>query len=770
MKRRLAAIFVADLVGYSRLMAADEEGTLARLRAVRSELIDPTIAKHHGRIVKLMGDGALVEFASVVDAVRCAVDIQRGMAERELDRPEDQRIQFRIGVNLGDVMVEGDDIYGDGVNVAARLESLAEPGGIVISGTAFDHAKKAEAGFRYIGQQQVKNIPEPVRAYQVLLAPAAVGTVIGEKVRETSHWQRVAIAAAMVLIVAAAGVAGWLRPWERSSTQVASLDEPSIAVLPFENLSGDPEQEYFSDGVTEDLITDLSKLGGLFVIARNSTFVYKDKPVDVREVAEELGVRYVLEGSVRRAGDQIRINAQLIDATTGGHVWANRYDGAFGDVFGLQDRVVERIVSALAGNLPSAPSADLSSEQAAVPAAYDAFLRGWANYRHGTPDDFAVAVTHMQRAVALDPDYSRAHAALAAVYAAVVDKNWSTGTSMWSHRLGMKTDEIMELEEQHLAQAIEDPVALAHQVAATRLSRQGRHEEALDQAERALALGPSDPNSHRAMASALIYAGRPAQAAEEIAQAMRLDPHFPQEYLYWLGLAQFGMAHFEEAAASLERAAAGNLDDDRSLIVLAAAYGHLGRLEEAEAAMDRANDIRMARQRELGNGVRAGIDALLVGAYSLKDLELWPFAHDADRERLHEGLARAGVPETGADENVSPLEVAGATTVDAATAKSLFDRGVAFVDVRGKGSWADGHVPGAVHLDLKEDFSAASLAQVVRRDEEVVIYCMGPRCLLSSEACKQAVAWGFRNVYFFREGFPAWKASGYPVAVPDQSG
>jgi adenylate cyclase len=375
-------------------------------------------------------------------------------------------------------------------------------------------------------------------------------------------------------------------------------------------------------------------------------------------------------------------------------------------------------------------------------------------------------VTHLERALELDPHYSRAHAALAAVYAAVVDKNWSTGTTMWSYRLGMNTDRILELEERHLTRALEDPVPLAHQVAAARLSRQGRHEEALAQAERSLALDPNDPNSHRTMAAALVYAGRPTEAAAEIAQAMRLDPHFPQEYLYWLGLAQFGMARFDEAATTLERAAASNPDDDRSLIMLAASYGHLGQVEKAQAAMTRANAIRMARQRELGPGVRAGIDALLVGAYSLQDLDLWPFALDADRERLREGLARAGVPETGADENVSPLEVAGTTTVDATTAKALLDRNVPFVDVRGEGSWADGHILGAVHLDLKEDFTEAALAQVVGRDQEVVIYCMGPRCLLSSEACKQAAAWGFRKVYYFREGFPAWKAAGYPVALP----
>jgi adenylate cyclase len=308
MERRLTAILSADVVGYGRLMGADEAGTLTALKAHRKELIDPTIAAHHGRIVKLMGDGALVEFPSVVEAVQCAVDIQRGTAERNVNLPRDRRIDFRIGVNLGDVIIEGDDIYGDGVNVAARLQGLAEPGGICISGTAFDQVEgKLDCGYEFLGARHVKNIAKAVRAYRVRMEPDAIGKVTGARRRPTPPW-RWAAAASLVLLAAVGGPAAWLRPWE-PTVEPASIErmafplpeKPSIAVLPFDNMSGDPDQEYFVDGMTDDLITALSNISGLFVIARNSTFVYEDKPVAVRQVAEDLGVRYVLEGSARAA-------------------------------------------------------------------------------------------------------------------------------------------------------------------------------------------------------------------------------------------------------------------------------------------------------------------------------------------------------------------------------------------------------------------------------------------------------------------------------------
>ena len=336
MERRLTAILAADVVGYSRLMGEDEVGTLARLKTCRRELVDPAIEEFHGRVVKLMGDGALVEFASVVDAVQCAAAIQRRMAGHDQGAPEAQRIQFRLGVNLGDVIVDGNDIYGDGVNVAARLESLAEPGGICVSGTAFDHVvHKADVGFASLGEQRLKNIADPVRVYRVLLDP-------GKKAGR-SYWpgKRVMILAGIGALLIA--LLGFVFEWQKP----LAPQRPSVAVLPFANLSGDPSQDYFADGITDALITDLAKLSGLDVIARNSVSAYKGRPVVLADVARDLRVRYVVEGSVQRAGEQTGINAQLIDATTGDNLWANRFNRRAADVFAVQDEMSRDIVKSL---------------------------------------------------------------------------------------------------------------------------------------------------------------------------------------------------------------------------------------------------------------------------------------------------------------------------------------------------------------------------------------------------------------------------------------
>ncbi len=352
MERRLAAILAADVVGYSRLMEADEESTVRSLNACR-RVIDGLVADHRGRVFGSAGDSVIAEFPSPVEAVRCAVDIQRELEAHNVDLSEDRRMRLRIGVNLGDVIVEGDDLLGDGVNIAARLETLADAGGICLSRPVFDQIKKPlDLGCEYLGEHEVKNIAEPIQVYRVLTEPEAAGKIIDETKRATQSWKRIALAAAVVVLIAVAGVGLWLRPW-KATVEPASVermahplpDRPSIAVLPFTNMSDDPAQEYFADGMTEDLITDLSKVSGLFVIARNSVFTYKGKAIEVRQVAEDLGVRYVLEGSVRRAGEQVRINAQLIDATTGGHLWAERYDGSLADIFGLQDQVARKIVT-----------------------------------------------------------------------------------------------------------------------------------------------------------------------------------------------------------------------------------------------------------------------------------------------------------------------------------------------------------------------------------------------------------------------------------------
>ena len=367
-ERRLAAVLAADMVGYSRLMERDEQGTLERLKARRRELVGPLVAAHRGRIVKLMGDGALVEFASVVDAVACAVAVQGGMAEREAGVPEAERIRFRIGVNLGDVIVEGTDLLGDGVNVAARLEQLAEPDGVVISGTAFDQLR---GGFGWtfapLGEQHLKNIERPVRVYRMVLG-------------------------------------GGARPPERPALPLP--DKPSLAVLPFDNLSGDPEQGYFADGIVEDITTALARVSGLFVIARNSSFAYRDKAIDVRQIGRELGVRYVLEGSVRKAGERVRITGQLIDAQSGAHLWAERFDGTLADVFDLQDRVAEGVAGAIEPTLRGAEIERARRKPTGSLDAYDLYLRAIPHLLTLTAEDNREALRLLEQALALDPNYA----------------------------------------------------------------------------------------------------------------------------------------------------------------------------------------------------------------------------------------------------------------------------------------------------------------------------------------------------------------------------
>ncbi len=402
-QRKLTTIFSTDVQGYSRLMADDEAATVHTLKAYR-EVISSHIEKHGGRVIDSPGDNLLAEFGSVVHAVESAVEIQQALKEWNEELPEGRKMEFRIGINLGDVIADGERLYGEGVNIAARLESLAEGGGICISSDAYRQVRdRLPFGFEDLGEHSVKNLPRPVHAYRVLMEPEAAGTLsaakrMGQKPRQ---WAVVAAVAVFVL----GGVALWnfyLRPPRIEPASVKRMafplpEKPSIAVLPFLNMSGDPKQEYFADGMTEDLITDLSKISGLFVIARNSVFTYKGKSVKIRQVAEEMGVRYVLEGSVRRVGDQVRINAQLIDSTTGGHLWAERYDGSLADVFALQDRVTQKIVAALAVNLTPGEKALQTRPETGNPEAYDAFLRGWSHYRRGASDDFAKAVPYFEK-------------------------------------------------------------------------------------------------------------------------------------------------------------------------------------------------------------------------------------------------------------------------------------------------------------------------------------------------------------------------------------
>jgi TolB-like protein len=581
------------------------------------------------------GDNILAEFASVLDAVNCAVEIQRELAERNSEVPANRRMQFRIGVNLGDIVEDGERIYGDGVNIAARIEGLAEAGGICISGIVYDQVKhKLGLEYEYQGEHEVKNIPEPVRAYRVLSYPgAAAHRVIKAKKALGKTWRNVVVVIVSVLVMVAA-VATWHFYFRPPPMEVANVekmafplpDRPSIAVLPFENLSEDPKQEYFADGMTDDLITDLSKISGLFVIARNSAFTYKGKPVKTRQVAEELGVRYVLEGSVRKADNRVRINAQLIDATTGGHLWAERYDGEMGDVLALQDRITGKIVAALAVKLTAGEKEQIARKYTDNVAAYDAFLQGREHYFRYTPDDFAEAARYFEKAIELDSNYGQAFAALALTY-------WESSHNLWYTDLGVSNYEARIRAEIYLQKAINSPTALAYQVASRVLTDRAEHEEAIAKAQRAIAFDPNDANSYLAKAYALIYAGRPKEAFDLVQRAMRLDPHYPAYYLFVLGLAHFGMEQFEKAAISFERALKRNPINYVPLIPLTAAYAHLDREHEAAASIEKLHKVLpMLTLRFISYGT-----------------PLCSYKNPVDKNRLLGGLRKAGMPETPYD-------------------------------------------------------------------------------------------------------------------------
>ncbi len=585
-KRKLTAILCADVEGYSRLMEDDEEATVRTLNTYRTAMSD-LIQKYRGRVVDTTGDNLMAEFTSVVDAVNCTVEIQRELAERNAELPYNRKMEFRIGVNLGDVIEEEGRIYGDGVNIAARVEAMAEAGGICISGRAYDQvANKLGLEYENLGEQQVKNISTPIRVYRVLSYPgAAAHRVFQARKAVGKKWRNIVIAIAAILIVGVVAVSVWILYFRLPSVEPVSVDKmayplpdkPSIAVLPFVNMSGDPEQEYFADGMTEDLITDLSQMSGLFVIARNSTFAYKGKPLKIRQVAEELGVRYVLEGSVRKVGERVRINTQLIDVTTGGHLWAKRYDGNLDDVFGLQDKITQKIVAALAVKLSAGEQEKVTRKETDNIEAYDAFLKGWEHYRRWTPEDFRKAIPYFERAIELDPSYGRAYAAVASVYTEGYLRAWD-----WSHVLGLSAEAMPSLAGDYLQMAKDDPTPLAHQVASKWYIILLYPEEAIAEAERAIALDSNDAEGYMAMAGALIYSGKPDEAVDFVKKAMRLDPHNIANHLYTLGLAHFGMEQFQEAASFFERAF--KLNPKMGLVqraYLAAAYGYLGQEEKA---------------------------------------------------------------------------------------------------------------------------------------------------------------------------------------------
>jgi adenylate cyclase len=581
-KRKLAAILSADVKGYSRLMGEDEEGTIRTLNTYK-EVITGFIQKHQGRVVGTAGDSMLAEFASVVDAVRCAVGIQEELKDRNKKLSEDRRMEFRIGVNLGDVVEEGDSIYGDGVNIAARLESLSEAGGVCISGTAFDHVRnKLSLGYDYLGEQTVKNIALPVRVYKVLMEPEEAGKVIGEKKAKPRKWQKPVSILVAILIVVVAVVVIWrlyLHP-TRPPVEVASKekmafplpDKPSIAVLPFVNMSGDKEQEYFSDGITEEIITALSKIPHLFVISRQSTFTYKGKPVKVKQVSEELGVRYVLEGSVRKAGDKLRITAQLIDAITGHHLWAERYDRDLKDIFALQDEITLRIISALQVKLEGVERSDLSVKGTDNLEAYLKLLQSREQAGRFTKEGNILARRYAEEAIALDPKYAGAYLRLSATL--IMDLSYGTTES---------PEQSLRRAEECIQKALvlDDSSGEAHAFLGRIYLSKRQYEKAIAEGERALALDPNSDFVQAALAYSLFFAGRFEEATAMYQKAIRLNP-FPVWYSQMLASSYVQLGRYEEAEKGYKKALHRAPDSAMPHVGLAATYSLMGREKEAQ--------------------------------------------------------------------------------------------------------------------------------------------------------------------------------------------
>ncbi len=620
-KRKLTAVLSADVQGYSRLMGDDEQATVETITAYRKTMTD-LIHGHHGRVVDAKGDNVLAEFSSVVDAIQCAVEIQKQLKEKNSDLPEQRRMAFRIGVNLGDIIEKEDTIYGDGVNIAARLESLADGGGICISGTAFDQVgKKLPLGYQYLGEQKVKNIEKPIRTYKVLLEPESVGKVIGEHPRlKTWHWT--AIYGLAVLFI----VAGVLALWEfyvRPDVAPASVekmayplpDKPSIAVLPFDNMSKDPDQEYFCDGITEEIITALAKVPGLFVIARNSTFTYKGKPVKIQQVAEDLGVRYVLEGSVRKSGDRIRITAQLIDAISGKHLWAERYDRPLKDIFAVQDEITLKILDTLNIKI-GGKDVDRSCIRGTDNIdAYLKMLQAKELILRQNIEGLTKARKLLKEAIALDPDYTTAISSLAFVHVCeiMIGASKSPKESL---------EQAFSIAKKSLALDFSCPFPYVILARCYLMARQ--YSKAIDACEKAIHYDPNFAFAYSNLAFILTFSGKPREAIDAIEKALRLNPK-PPSYVYsWQGLAYYHAGMYQDAVSALEKALSLQPSSITILLRLAACYSSLGR--EKEARVEVAKVLKLNPRLSL--------------AYLPR---IWPYKNRADIDQMMNALRKAGL-------------------------------------------------------------------------------------------------------------------------------
>jgi TolB-like protein/class 3 adenylate cyclase len=619
LERKLTAILYADVAGYSRLTEQDEAGT-HRLLSENLDRFTKCIERHGGRVEHYAGDAILAEFPSVTLAVTCALTAQSELAEIQSHIPEDRRVLFRIGINLGEVIVDRGEIYGEGVNIAARLEALAEPGGVWISDSVQREVRdQLPLDFLDLGEHKVKNIAEPIRTFRVLLREGAELPPIEPPLSRRRGPSRINIALSTgvvaLLVVVALVWLGIIGP-ERAP-ELTLPDKPSLAVLPFKNLNDDVTQEYFVDGITDDLITDLSKVPELFVISSNSSSRYKNTKIDIREISRELGVRYVLTGTLRKTPRTLRLNAQLTEARSGATVWADRYDATLEQIFDLQDVIVAHVVSTVSGQ--SSPQEMLAGQPSRVIdiGAYDLFLQGWAHYNRETPDGYSDAIPLLTGAVERDPTFHRPHAVLAAIY-------YQGGLRRWHQQWGISNYDASRKAYEHLHSAMAEPTALAYSVSALMHVYNGRHEKAIEEAQKALAIDPNDPTAHIVLARALSMAGRGEKALEHTGQAMRLNPHHPASYEWTEGLAHFVGEEYSEAKSLFERSGSEHAGLD--LVPLLATYGILGRMRDAQALLV----VQRARWQQWHPGYPMTVRSLVA--------EFPPFLDSHDADRLRAGL------------------------------------------------------------------------------------------------------------------------------------
>ncbi len=758
---KLAVILHADVAGSTELVQQDKQLAHERIRD-SFQRFHNVIAKYHGQVLELRGDALLASFERGSDAVSAALAFQADQADH-ISRIQDEiRPQVRVGISIGEVVVADDTVTGAGVVQAQRVEQLAEPGGVCITAPVHESlSKRMPLEFESLGQKDLKGFDHAVHVYRVELTSIdVIPFPTGVDRSKTPSGNRILLLTLVVVFLISVGVAAYwfesVQPEEGSPDHMVDplSGKPSIAVLPFSNLSS-ADQWFFVDGMHDTLITDLSRLSGLFVIAKNSVDVYRDQDVSIRQVAGELGVRYVIRGSVWRVENQVRINVQLIDATTGGNVTGERHDGSLEDLFAMQDKVTRGIVSALKIHLTPAEEAAPTTVLTRNSKARDAFFEGLQHYRRHTPDDFAKAIPFLELAIEFDPEHARARAALAAVVWESFRNNWHV------HSLGLSYDQWVPVMARYQQEAMKRPTALAHQVAsdmAVRGPGLGVSATALAEAEKAIAFDRNDPASYLARVNARLKAGKVAEAVEDIETALDLDPNYPAPYLSVLAAIQLRQGEYQDAVATLTRAADSAPKDDWIFTLLGAAYGHLGQELEAMQAVNRANELRLSISSNQLTLSAIGDDYRWIG----------------DIKPLREGLAKAGVKSgtywlNRVTRKSDKYVVDGAITIDVNAARSFHDQGVPFIDT-GR-DFSKGRIPGSHHLQWFFDgpnFTETLLLRVVDKSNALVIY--GPMDDFEDHAypayaSAMAVSWGFEKVYYFADGLPAWKAAGYPIEV-----